>query len=53
MKIDINKIKQRLLALNTKKSIQFIVLFGSIATGKNKLSDINVVILRKKYENIK
>ncbi|MBI5392979.1 nucleotidyltransferase domain-containing protein [Candidatus Woesearchaeota archaeon] len=43
--MNITKIKQRLLALDTKKAIQFIVLFGSVATGKNnKLSDIDIAI---------
>ncbi len=43
--MDITKIKQKLLALDSKKAIQFIVLFGSVAQGKNnQLSDIDIAV---------
>ncbi len=39
------KIKQTLLRLDKKKRIKFIILFGSMATGKNTLlSDIDIAV---------
>ena len=44
-KISITKIKNKLLALDKKNKIKFIVLFGSVASGKsNPLSDIDVAV---------
>lgn len=43
--MDIEKIKQRILDLDKKKKVKFIVLFGSYATGKQTpLSDIDIAV---------
>lgn len=43
--MDIEKIKKKLLDLDKKKKIKFIVLFGSYAAGKQtSLSDIDIAV---------
>ncbi len=44
-KITAQKVKQTLLQLDQKKRIKFIILFGSMATGKNNpLSDVDIAV---------
>ncbi|MBI2035011.1 MAG: nucleotidyltransferase domain-containing protein, partial [Candidatus Levybacteria bacterium] len=43
--MNIKTLTKKLLALDTKKAIRFIILFGSTAKGKNTpLSDIDLAV---------
>ncbi|MBI2147470.1 nucleotidyltransferase domain-containing protein [Candidatus Woesearchaeota archaeon] len=43
--MDLKTIKQKILKLDKKKAIRFIVLFGSVAQGRNTpLSDIDIAV---------